>query len=160
MNDEYGRDETPAERSDRNWSELLQELRVTQTGVQLLTAFLLSLPLQQRFSGLRDYQRALYLIAVGLSVLATGLLVAPVAVHRAVFRHHEKERLVAVADRAARAGLVLLGLAISTVVCFIFGVVVSAGVAILAGLVTLSVITVLWWWLPRRVRRQPASRAR
>ena len=101
MNAQDERHETPAERFDRNWDELLQELRVTQTGVQLLTAFLLSLPLQQRFPDLAAYQHALYLGAVALSVSATGLLVAPVAVHRALFRHHAKGRLVTVADANA-----------------------------------------------------------
>src|SRR6185437_14777928 len=112
MDEQYGRHETPAERSDRNWGELLQELRVSQTGVQLLTAFLLSLPLQQRFTELGHGQIAVYLVAVCLAVIATGLLVAPVAVHRATFRHHEKAALVDVGDKAARAGLVFLGLAV------------------------------------------------
>jgi predicted neutral ceramidase superfamily lipid hydrolase len=152
-----GRDETPTERLDRNWDELLQELRVTQTGVQLLTAFLLSLPLQQRFSELEDYQRSLYLVAVGLSVLATGLLVTPVAVHRRLFRHHEKDRLVAVSDLAARAGLGLLALAISTVVTFIFGVVVGVVAAGVAGIVALLVMTVLWWLVPHVVRERGLS---
>lgn len=156
MHGSDGRDETPTERLDRNWDELLQELRVTQTGVQLLTAFLLSLPLQQRFSQLHDYQRTLYLVAVGLSVSATGLLVAPVAVHRALFRRHQKEKVVIAADRAARAGLVLLGLAISTVVTFIFGVVVGVASAGAAGVAALLLLTVLWWWVPHQVRRDGA----
>jgi hypothetical protein len=67
------RRETRTERLDRKWDELLQELRVTQTGVQLLTAFLLSLLLQQRFSELMDYQRGIYLAAVVSSIAATGL---------------------------------------------------------------------------------------
>jgi hypothetical protein len=67
-----GRRETPAERSDRNWNELLQELRVTQTGVQILTGFLLTLPFQERFEDLDDHQRTLYLILVALAVLTTG----------------------------------------------------------------------------------------
>src|SRR5690349_4674753 len=79
------RHETPAERSDRNWSELLQELRVAQTGVQVLTAFLLSLPFQARFEAITSHQKVVYLIVVLLSVAATGVLISPVAVHRAVF---------------------------------------------------------------------------
>ena len=153
MNRPDGRNETPTERLDRNWDELLQELRVTQTGVQLLTAFLLSLPLQQRFSELHAYQRTLYLIAVGLSVSATGLLVAPVAVHRALFRRHEKDKLVVAADRAARAGLFLLALAISVVVTFIFGVVIGVASAVLAGALALLLLAILWWWVPHLVRR-------
>src|SRR4051795_3185385 len=68
------RHETRAERSDRNWNELLQELRVTQTGVQLLTAFLLSLPFQQRFATITTGQKVVYLVTVLLAVSATGVL--------------------------------------------------------------------------------------
>ena len=148
------RNETPAERLDRNWGELLQELRVTQTGVQLLTAFLLSLPLQQRFESLHDYQRGIYLVAVALSVSATGFLLAPVAVHRVLFRHHEKDRLVETGDRAARVGLLLLGLAVSAVVALIVSVVVSWLAAWVACAITLLMLIVLWWWLPQHVLRQ------
>ena len=148
------RNETPAQRLDRNWGELLQELRVTQTGVQLLTAFLLSLPLQQRFESLHDYQRAIYLVAVSLSVGATGFLLAPVAVHRVLFRHHEKDRLVETGDRAARIGLALLGLAVTSVVTLIFSIVLGGLAAGVACAVTLVMLTVLWWWLPKHVLRR------
>ena len=146
-----GRHETSAERADRNWSELLQELRVSQTGVQLLTAFLLSLPLQQRFTSLSSGQHLTYLVAVCLSVIATGLLVAPVAVHRAVFQRHEKAELVKVGDRAARAGLVFLALAVSDVVVLIFSIVVGTLAAALSGLTCVTLLAVLWWWLPVRI---------
>jgi hypothetical protein len=146
------RRETSTERLDRNWDELLQELRVTQTGVQLLTAFLLSLPLQQRFTQLMDYQRGIYLAAVASSIAATGLLVAPVAMHRALFRHHEKDRLVATGDVFARVGLGLLAVAMADVVTFIVSVVAGAREAVVAGAVTLFALAVLWWWLPRRLR--------
>jgi O-antigen/teichoic acid export membrane protein len=149
-----GRDETPTERLDRNWNELLQELRVTQTGVQLLTAFLLSLPLQQRFTALGTYQHGLYLVAVILSISATGFLVAPVAAHRAMFRRHEKDRLVEIGDRAAQVGLVLLAVAVSMVVTFIFSIVVGGVVAIVAGGLTVLMLGVLWWVVPHRVMRR------
>ena len=82
------RDETEAERLDRNWSSLLQELRVTQTGVQLLTGFLLTLPFQPRFTGLDGIMRTVYLVTVACSLGATVLLVAPVSMHRVLFRRH------------------------------------------------------------------------
>ncbi len=148
------RDESATERADRNWGELLQELRVSQTGVQLLTAFLLSLPFQQRFSTLGRGEHVVYLVAVALSVTATGLLVAPVAVHRAVFRHHEKRQLVDMGDRAARAGLTFLALAVSDVVALIFAVVVGRPAGLAAGLGTLALMICLWWVLPWRVRRR------
>jgi len=152
-----GRHETPTERLDRNWNELLQELRVTQTGVQLLTAFLLSLPLQQRFAALKTYQHGLYLLAVVLSVTATGFLVAPVAVHRGLFRRHQKDRLVAVADRLARVGLVLLALSVTVVVTFTFDVVANDVAATVAGVSTLTVLAILWWLIPQVVLRRHDS---
>lgn len=79
------RGETFEERLDRNWSELLQELRVVQTGVQFLTGFLLTLPFQQRFASLTGGQRVGYLRAVGLSIGSTATLIAPVALHRMLF---------------------------------------------------------------------------
>jgi hypothetical protein len=81
-----GRDESRAERMDRNWSELLQELRVPQTGVQLLAGFLLTLPFQARFVTLDDYQIRLYLANVVLAALTTATILLPVSVHRRLFR--------------------------------------------------------------------------
>jgi hypothetical protein len=126
------RDETPAERSDRNWNELLQELRVTQTGVQLLSGFLLTLPFQQRFESLTGDQKLLYLWTVVLSVAATGLIVSPVAMHRALFRRHAKTTLVTAGDRIAKAGLVVLAVTVASVLALIFSVVVGTGPAIAA----------------------------
>src|ERR1700754_2235831 len=88
------RDETEAQRLDRNWSSLLQELRVAQTGVQLLTGFLLILPFQQRFSQLDGTMRTVYLVTVGCSIGATVLLIAPVSMHRLLFRQHRMKTLV------------------------------------------------------------------
>src|SRR5689334_12186764 len=93
-----GRNETPEQRSDRNWVELLQELRVMQTGVQILTGFLLTVPFQARFETLTSFQRGYYLVLMVLAALTTGLAVAPVALHRALFRRHVKARLVTVGD--------------------------------------------------------------
>ena len=79
------------QRLDRNWADLLQELRVVQTGVQLLTGFLLTLPFQARFEQLSGYERTIYLVTVTLSVAATGFLIAPVSLHRILFRRHARE---------------------------------------------------------------------
>jgi hypothetical protein len=76
------RGETPLERLDRNWADLLQELRVVQTGVQLLTGFLLTLPFQARFAQLHQFEENLYLSTVGLAIASTGFLIAPVLIHR------------------------------------------------------------------------------
>ncbi len=118
MSDEvpqFDRNETPLQRLDRHWVELLQEVRVVQTGVQLLTAFLLVLPFQDRFWELSDRSHALYLTAVGLSVASTGCLITPVAMHRLLFRQGARTSLVNVAQWFALAGIALLGLAV--IVC-------------------------------------------
>ena len=127
-----GRDETPLERLDRNWDELLQELRVVQTGVQILAGFLLTLPFQQRFTEIEDLNRVVYLVAFGLAVVATAFLVAPVSAHRLLFRKGEKAALVALANRCARVGLVALALAVSAVAFVIFDVVTDTGIAVVA----------------------------
>ena len=89
--DASARFETETQRLDRNWLSLLQELRVVQTGVQLLTGFLLTLPFQQRFETLDTTMRVVYLVTVGCSVGATVLLESPVAMHRLLFRRHRIE---------------------------------------------------------------------
>lgn len=139
-----GRDETALERLDRQWGELLQELRVVQTGVQLLTGFLLTLPFQQRFDRLSDGQRSLYLVVVSLAVASTALLVTPVALHRILFRHHGRALMVSAATYCALAGSLLLGLAVTGVVLLVFDMVVSRELAVAAGAVTLAVLTLLW----------------
>src|ERR1700756_3552122 len=98
------RGETEIERLDRNWNNLLQELRVVQTGVQLLTGFLLTLPFQQRFTALGRAERVDYLLAVALAAASTALLIAPVALHRLLFRQHARRGLVSVAHRLALLG--------------------------------------------------------
>jgi hypothetical protein len=154
------RDETETERMDRNWNELLQELRVTQTGVQILTGFLLTLPFQQRFTQLDDFQVTVFCVAVLLSATATALIVAPVSYHRLLFRRRRKALLVRSADRLARAGLAILAVAVSVVVLLVFDVAVSRAVGIACSVAVLLVFVLLWLVLPllgRRVspREQP-----
>ncbi len=147
-----GRTETLEQRSDRNWNELLQELRVMQTGVQILTGFLLTVPFQQRFDALTAFQRDFYLVLVVLSALTTGVAIAPVALHRALFRHHLKPRLVTAADRMTRAALALLALVVSGVVGLVFDVVVGRGPAIVAMVVAIGVLGGLWAALPEVIK--------
>lgn len=104
------RDEAPTERLDRNWEDLLQELRVVQTGVQLLTGFLLTLPFQTRFTDVEDLQRNAYLTTVACAIAATGFLIAPASLHRLVFRRHLRRRMVTVAHYLALIGMALLAL--------------------------------------------------
>ncbi|MFE6968175.1 DUF6328 family protein [Isoptericola sp. NPDC057653] len=148
------RPETPEQRSDRNWNELLQELRVMQTGVQILTGFLLILPFQARFGDLDDYQRAVYLVLVLVCVATTGLLVAPVALHRALFRKHLKRSVVTGGDLMARAGLVLLAVALSGTALLIFDVVVGRAAGLVVGGAAAVVLLSLWAVVPAVVRRR------
>jgi hypothetical protein len=145
---ERARDETPMQRLDRNWADLLQELRVVQTGVQLLTGFLLTLPFQARFEQLNEYERTIYLITVALSVAATGFLIAPVSLHRVMFRRHARELLVTVSHRLAIVGLALLGAAIVGVVLLIFDVVAGTATGIIAAVAALILLLALWVGLP------------
>jgi len=110
-------------RLTRNLHELLQELRVTQTGVQILTGFLLTLPFSSRFAELTSVQRHVYLAILCGSVIATGLIVAPVAFHRMLFQRGQRPWIVKNANRAARAGLVCLALTTSGVVWLVFDLV-------------------------------------
>jgi hypothetical protein len=151
--DRGARSETETERLDRNWSNLLQELRVAQTGVQLLTGFLLTLPFQQRFDVLDHTMRVIYLITVGCSIAATVLLIAPVGIHRALFRRHRLAVLVSAAHRCAYAGLVLLGLALVGVTVVIFDAVSGPTTGVAAGVVALVAFFAFWVALPLLLRR-------
>lgn len=152
------RAETPAQRLDRNWSELLQELRVTQTGIQILSGFLLTLPFQSRFTELDPVLLAVFLTAVVLGTLATGLIVAPVVAHRLMFRGHAKDVLVSSGDAMAKAGLAMLALTVVTVVTLIFGFVVDLRAGLVAGSVAIGVFGMLWVGVPLLlVRRRSHS---
>jgi hypothetical protein len=147
-----GRDETVAERADRNWSELLQELRVLQTGTQILTGFLLALAFQPAFSGLSPVQRAIYLTLVILAALAAIVALAPVALHRFVFRRHVKPEIVLYGHVALTVSLATVSLLIVGVVAFVFGVVVDASAAWIAAAVLGVVILGTWIAGPVAIR--------
>jgi O-antigen/teichoic acid export membrane protein len=146
------RDETPTERLDRNWNDLLQELRVVQTGVQLLTGFLLTLPFQQKFPSLGEGERRVYMAAVSASILATGFLQAPVSVHRALFRRHRKKDTVQMAHRLAIVGIVFLACAIVSVTTLIFAVLLGWTSGLVAGGLATALLVTLWLAVPWSVR--------
>lgn len=141
-------EETDDERLDRNWNELLQEVRVAQTGVQILTGFLLTLPFTQRFTELTDLQQLIYLCVLSGSVLATGLLVAPVAFHRTLFRHGLRPWIVAHAHRSAQGGLIALAATIVGVLWFVVDLVLGRPEAHLAAGSGLVFFVALWGVLP------------
>ncbi|WP_421733751.1 DUF6328 family protein [Cellulomonas sp.] len=149
-----GRRETHNERADRNWDELMQELRVTQTGTQILTGFLLTIPFQQRFADLDAYQEDLYLVLVAMAVLATTLITAPASLHRVLFRQRLKPELVSAGNRLARAGLVVLAIVMAGSAMLVFDVVLSRAAGRAVGIVSITVITSLWWAFPRLLARR------
>ena len=128
------RQESEAQREDRNVGELLQELRVAGLGIQVLFGFLLSLPFTVRFVKLSTGQRDLYLASLLLAALATALLCGPVAYHRLVFRRHQKGRLLHVANVMAIAGLAAVGLAVTVAVSLIVSFVEHGPIVVVVGL--------------------------
>jgi hypothetical protein len=143
-----GRDESEADRLDRNYGELLQELRVAETGVQILFAFMLSIAFQQRFQTLDDLQRTIYVITLLFCTLAIALLVAPVAFHRLVFRHGLKDELVKITNRLALAGTSFLLLAVLSGVLLILDYVVGRAFAAVVTAVLAVLFVSLWVVLP------------
>ncbi|MEP6478046.1 MAG: DUF6328 family protein [Rhodoglobus sp.] len=153
-----GRNETEAERLDRNWTEILQELRVIQTGTQILTGFLLTIVFQQRFTTLNQFQLDVYLALVILAAATTALGLAPVSLHRALFRRQAKEKLVRIANRILKLTLVLVVVVLSGTVLLIFDVVGDHTIAIVVGILCLVAISATWLLLPIGFnRRHPRS---
>ncbi len=147
------RDESEAERDDRNLAELLQELRVAGLGVQVLFGFLLSLPFTARFALLSHGQRDLYLGSLVMAAVATALLLGPVAYHRLVFRRGQKERLVRAASVMAILGLAAVGLAVSAAVLLVTGYVASGLAAALITAFVFCMFGSLWFAFPLARRR-------
>src|SRR4051794_21364744 len=147
------RHETPTERLDRNWGDLLQELRVVQTGVQLLTGFLLTLPFQNRFSQLSSGKQDIYLFTTLAAVAATCFLIAPVALHRTLFRQHARRITVDVAHRLAENGMGVFAAGPVGVALLIFQVVRSVSTGIIAASGVLVLLIALWLVLRMSLRR-------
>lgn len=146
------RDETENERADRRYAELLQELRVAQTGVQFLFAFLLTLAFTQRFSQITALQLRLYVATLVVTTLASALLIGPVPLHRILFEQGVKPLLVRGSDLMARAGLVLLLLAINGAVLLILDVVLDGALPFLLSAGAVVFFILIWYvgpWLAR-----------
>jgi len=154
VNPKSGRRETEEERLDRKWEDLLQELRVMQTGAQLLAGFLLTLPFQDRFEELDGFQTALYLGLVLLATLTTALIMGPVAIHRRLSGRHVKERLVASAHDLVWGVLAAIALLVTGIVMFIFDMVVDRTWASVASGAMAVVMVTLLVLLPHRLMRR------
>ncbi|HEX8859725.1 MAG TPA: DUF6328 family protein [Actinomycetes bacterium] len=141
------RGENELQTVDRHFTELLQELRVAQTGVQILFAFLLGLAFTARFADLSSVEQAVYLVTLVLSATSAALLIAPVSYHRTVFRQRLKSQLVSAGHRYAVVGLVLLMLALTGAVQLAASFVLGAWAALLAGALAGLFIT-LWFVIP------------
>lgn len=135
-----GRHESRDERSDRNWGEMLQETRITQTGTQILSGFLLTIAFQPKFTTLTAFQHTVYLVLVVAATLTTALALAPVYLHRRLFQHHEKSTLVQYGHRLLIAALVGLLVVMTGTVLLIFDVAEGLGGATVAVVLVLVAI--------------------
>jgi hypothetical protein len=145
-------DGIPEQTINRNWTELVQELRSTQTGVQVLTGFLLTVPFSDRFDTLDHVQRTAYLLVLSGAVTATAAILSPIAYHRILFRRGRRPWLVATANRVARAGLTLVALTTCGVVFLTFDLTVGRTGGLVASLVAFIGYLMLWIVIPLRAR--------
>jgi hypothetical protein len=148
------RSEAPLQRADRNFAELLQELRVLFTGVQILLGFLLTLAFSPGFAGLDGFRHTVYVITLLAAASSSALLIAPVALHRLLFQGGHKPRLVRVGHCAALSALVGLGLTLSAGLLLVLDITVGRVAAVALTAVFVAGIGLLWWVLPCWVRRQ------
>ena len=130
---EKGRHETDQERYDRNWGELLQEIRVTQMGTQIMTGFLLAAAFQDRMADLTTFQRTVYLVLVVLGVTTTALGLAPVSLHRTLFRRRMKRETVELGHRILRVVIAGVVLMLAGTAVLIFDIVAGTVLAVTVG---------------------------
>ena len=140
----------PEQTINRNWTELIQELRSTQTGVQVLTGFLLAVPFTDQFHRLDHVERTAYLVVLTCAVGASMAVLAPIAYHRILFRRDRRPWLVETANRIARAGLVLAALTMCGVVFLAFDLTAGRGAGIVASVVAFVAYVGLWVVVPLR----------
>jgi hypothetical protein len=149
-----GRDESPEERADRNLNELLQELRVALPGVQILFAFLLTVPFSQGFTRLDGFQRDLFFAVLLATAVSTALLIAPTAHHRLLFRLRDKENLVRVSNRLAIAGLLVLMVSLTGAILLVADIMFHSPAPTIFTAAIGLVFVVAWILMPviRRIR--------
>jgi len=151
-------DEMSEQTLNRNWTELVQELRATQIGVQVLIGFLLAVPYTDKFDTLDRFEKGAYLVVLSIAVAATAAVLAPVAYHRILFRRGLRPWLVETANRMARTGLVLAGLSMCGVVFLAFDLAAGIGAGVAAFAVAIVGYVSLWLVVP--LRAHPPTRAR
>lgn len=141
-------DEGEQERLDRNLEQLLQELRVALPGVQVLFAFLLTVPFTQAFPSLSDFERKGYFFVLMATALATALLISPTAIHRMLFREGMKREIVMRSNVLSLLGLGVLAIAMTGSIALIAHIVFGASTAIITGIAAAVVFVSLWYVLP------------
>lgn len=150
------RHETELERYDRNWAEILQELRVTQMGTQILTGFLLAAAFQAKIDELTAFQQTTYLVLVLLGVTTTALGLVPVSLHRTLFRHGMKKAVVDMGHRILWLVMIGVGLMLSGTAVLIFDLVLGTPWALAAGAYVLIAL-VVFVRVPRAISRRSAQ---
>jgi Family of unknown function (DUF6328) len=145
--------ESDVERTNRNLSELLGELRVAIPGVQVLFAFLLAVPFSQRFARVGPFERIVYLVTLLLTAIASALLIAPSAYHRIEFRLHDRSHIVTVAHRLTLAGFAFLALAMTSAVLLVTRYLFSVTTTIIVVSLVFAMFATLWCALPFSRRR-------
>jgi Family of unknown function (DUF6328) len=149
---DYEREESESEKLDRNWDELLQELRITQTGLQLLSGFLLTLPFTQVFPSLDQRQKGVYLALVIVAGIGVGLNMTPVMLHRRVFRERRKDRVVAVGHVLIQVVMAAIAVLIVGMSTLIFSVVANWTAGLIAGAGLVIALVLLLGVVPRRLQ--------
>ncbi|TDC59608.1 amine oxidase [Micromonospora sp. KC207] len=140
--------ETERQRWQRNFADLLQELRVAQTGVQILFAFLLTLPFSSGFTRTNAFQKDVYIVSLLAAAAATAMIISPVAFHRALFRQGRKPELVRFAHRMASGGLAFMLVSMVSAVLLITDFVLDRGIAFVLTAITAVWFLTLWAFLP------------
>ena len=151
-----GRHEDEAERLDRNLEELLQELRVALPGVQVLFAFLLVVPFNQRFPDISQFQQTVYFVTLLATTGAAAFLIAPTVHHRVQFRQQDKERIVMTANRFAIIGMLLLAVAMTGAVLLITDLLYKNTTVAIVTAAVAFMFAVLWYAVPLRRAAQKA----
>ena len=154
MTTDYTRDETDATRYDRHWVELLQELRLAQTGTQILFAFLLAIAFTQPFIDADGFVHTVFSVTLICAGLATCLLIAPVPLHRLLYGRGARPRMLSIASTLTRAGTALLAVAVCGGLLLALDVALTRSWAIALCAVMVAVFVVVWYVIPMLARRE------
>lgn len=151
--------ETEQERLDRRLEQLLAELRVAMPGVQVLFAFLLAVPFQQRFQTVTEFQRDVYFVTLLAAAVASALFIAPTAYHRLMFKEHDKPHVISVSSTLAVAGLAFLAVAMNGAVLLVTDVLFD-GTIVVVTVVASATIYIGLWFVIGILRRLGSERSR